>query len=228
MTVAKFLNKKVVLYAFLPYIVCQLTEKRMKMKKFPAVALMMYAFAAQAQTTDDLHQIEDYLNNIRTIKADFVQMASNGTTSEGKIYISKPSKIRMEYAAPTSVLIVGNGDYVVFNDQELDQITNIDYDDIPATMILANNIKLDGKTLRVSDFYKDSGTTSVTVEYTKSKDVGPITLVFQNNPFMLKQWKIIDPQGIEVTLSLYDTAVDQDLSDELFRFNKQGKNRRKR
>ena len=133
----------------------------------------------------------------------------------------------MEYAAPTSVLIVGNGDYVVFNDKELDQITNIDYDDIPATMILSNTIKIDNQNLKVTDFYKDSGMTSVTLEYAKSNDVGPITLVFGNQPFELKQWKIIDPQSVEVTLSLYDVVKDAPVDESLFKFKKENRRNRK-
>lgn len=199
------------------------------MKKILCLAILLFSTQVLAQTADDLSKIENYLNNMQTLEAGFVQMASNGTTSEGKLYISKPSKIRMEYAPPTSVLIVGNGDYVVFNDKELDQITNIDYEDIPATMILSNKIKIDNKNLKVVDFYKDNGTTSVTLEYAKSADVGPITLVFSNYPFELKQWKIIDPQSIEVTLSLYDAQKDVKLDDELFKFAKtQKRNKRRR
>ncbi len=198
------------------------------MKKIIAGLLFLYAGAVQAQTAEDLNKIENYLNNIKTLEASFVQMASNGTTSEGKIYIEKPSKIRMEYAPPVSIRIIGNGDYIVFNDQELDQITNIDYEDIPATMILANNIKIDDKELKVTDFYKDSGLTSITLEYTKDKDVGPITLVFSNNPFELKQWKIIDPQSVEVTLSLYDTIQDKPLDENLFKFTKEKARSRRR
>ena len=51
--------------------------------------------------------------------------------------------IRMEYAPPTDVLIVGNGDEIIFHDKELDQVTNIDYDDIPGTKILTDTIKID-------------------------------------------------------------------------------------
>lgn len=122
------------------------------MKKYLTLGILLFSGAVQAQTVADLQKIENYLNEMKTLEASFVQTASNGTSSEGKLYIAKPSKIRMEYAAPTSVLIVGNGDYVVFNDQELEQVTNIDYEDIPATMILANNIKIDENNLKVTDF----------------------------------------------------------------------------
>ncbi len=182
-------------------------------------AAMLIAGSAHAENAD-LTRIENYLNNISTLEAGFVQMSSNGGSAEGKIYIEKPSKIRMEYTAPDQLLIVGNGEYIIYNDKELDQITNIDYKDIPATMILSNKIKFDGKNLKVTDFYKDGGQTSVTVEMPNSPGVKPITLIFDNSPFRLKQWKVIDQQNIEVTISLFDAEQDKKLSENLFKFNK--------
>ena len=185
-------------------------------------AAMLIAGSAHAENAD-LTKIENYLNNISTLEAGFVQMSSNGGSAEGKIYIEKPSKIRMEYTAPDQLLIVGNGEYIIYNDKELDQITNIEYKDIPATMILSNKIKFDGKNLKVTDFYKDSGQTSVTVEMPDSPGVKPITLIFDNSPFRLKQWKVIDQQNIEVTISLFDAEQDKKLSENLFKFNKKSK-----
>lgn len=185
--------------------------------------LLAFAGPVRAQTADDLKQVENYLNNIRTMEARFVQTASNGNTAEGRLYIAKPNKIRMEYAAPTSVLIVGDGDYIVYNDQDLDQVTHIDYDDIPASLILANDIKIDGQKIKVSDFYKDAGITTITLEYSKG-DIGPITLVFGNNPFELKQWKIVDPQSVEVTVSLYDAVNDAAINADMFKFKKNSSN----
>ncbi len=197
------------------------------MKKILLFALL-YAPFANAQTPADIKKIEDYLNSITTMEADFVQMASNGATSEGKLYISKPSKIRMEYAPPTDVLIVGNGDEVIFHDKELDQITNIDYDDVPGTKILTDTIKIDGNILKVSDFYKDSGSTTITLEYAKQKEMGPMTLVFSNQPFALKQWKIIDPQSVEVSLSLYDLTTNKALDENLFSYKVKSRKNAKR
>ena len=117
-------------------------------------------------------------------------------------------------------MIVGNGDYIIYNDKELDQVTNIDYKDIPATMILTQKIKFDGQNLKVIDFYKDNGQTSLTVEMPKNKSVKPITLIFDNNPFRLKQWKVVDQQNIEVTISLFDIETDAKLDGNLFKFNK--------
>lgn len=167
-----------------------------------------------------IQQIEDYLNNIKTIKASFVQTASNGNTAEGSLFVEKPNKIRMEYAEPTNVLIVGNGDYIVYNDKDLDQITNIDYEDIPASLILANNIKIDGKQIEVSNYYEDAGSTVVTLRYPEKPEIMPITLTFTNSPFALRQWSIVDPQSVEVIVSLYNNETDIALDEDLFKFKK--------
>lgn len=195
------------------------------MKKYlAAAAALLFCFEAKAQSAENLQKIETYLNNIKSMEATFVQMASNGATAEGRLFIEKPNKIRMEYAEPTNVLIVGDGDFIVYNDLDLDQVTHIDYDDIPASLILSNKIKIDGKKLKVIDFYQDSGSTSITLDYAEKGDIGPITLVFANNPLELKQWKIVDPQSVEVTVSLYDVKADADIDDDVFKF-KNPKNR---
>lgn len=195
------------------------------MKKLIAVFCSVFfsVFSAQADKVD-LSKIENYLNNLTSLQAGFVQMASNGGTAEGKIYISKPSKLRMEYTAPEPLLIVGNGDYIIYYDKELDQVTNIDYKDIPATMILTKQIKFDNTNLKITDLYKDSGQTSITVETPKTPGVKPITLIFNNEPFSLKQWKVIDQQNIEVTISLFDVEQDVNLSENLFKFDKKPSN----
>lgn len=185
-----------------------------------ALFFLLMALQPASAHQVDLHKIENYLNNLKTLQAGFVQMSSNGGTAEGRIYIAKPSKIRMEYTAPDELLIVGNGDYIIYNDKELDQITNIDYKDIPATMILTKQIKFDGQNLKVVDVYEDGGQTAITVETPQKPEIKPITLIFDNEPFRLKQWKIIDPQNIEVTISLFDIEQDLTLSDSLFKFDR--------
>jgi len=191
--------------------------------KYIAQMTVLFSFMATSvfatTQTEDVKKVEEYLNSIKTISADFVQIASNGEKVEGHMYVEKPNKIRMEYNEPSNILIVGNGDYIVYYDKELEQVTNIDYEDIPAAMVLANTVKI-GKDLKVTDFAKDPGMTRVSLKYNKGGDLGPFTLVFNNNPFELKQWKVITPQSLEVSLSLYDTVVDGKLNEELFNFNK--------
>lgn len=182
---------------------------------------VLYVYDVEAkENDDDINQVETYLNSLKSLEANFVQIASNGEKVEGKLYIEKPNKIRMEYNAPSNILIVGNGDYIVYYDKELDQVTNIDYEDVPAALILASEVDINGKDLSVTDFYKDPGVTRVSLEYSKASELGPFTLLFTNNPFALRQWKVVTPQAMEVSLSLYDVVVDSKLDGNLFEFTK--------
>ena len=185
---------------------------------FIMVSFLFFSLNAKAQSTENLQKIETYLNSIKSLEATFVQMASNGATAEGRLFIKKPNKIRMEYAEPTNVLIVGDGDFIVYKDLDLDQVTHIDYDDIPASMILSDKINIDNNKIKVLDFYQDSGSTSITLDYADKGELGPITLVFSNNPLELKQWKIVDPQSVEVSVSLYDAKKDSELNNLLFEY----------
>ena len=180
-----------------------------------------YSYEVRAKDNNvDVKQVETYLNSLKSLEANFVQIASNGEKVEGKLYIEKPNKIRMEYNAPSNILIVGNGEYIVYYDKELDQVTNIDYEDVPAALILASEVDINGKDLSVTDFYKDPGVTRVSLQYSKASDLGPFTLLFTNNPFALRQWKVVTPQAMEVSLSLYDAVVDSKLDSNLFEFTK--------
>jgi len=191
------------------------------MKKILTIlaAVLFSAGSVHAQTRSDVKKIEDYLNSVRTIQARFVQNASNGNVAEGRLWIEKPNKIRMEYDAPTNVLIVGNGDFIVYHDKDLDQVSNIDYSDVPASLILGNNLKIDGENIKITNFYKDAGTTIATIEHKRS-GIGPIVLTFNNSPFELRRWKIVDPQGVEITVSLYGIKTDEALDQELFKFRR--------
>lgn len=185
-----------------------------------ALFLMATPVDALEKDAQKIQQVENYLNNVTTLKASFVQTASNGSTAEGKIYIEKPNKIRMEYNEPTNVLIVGDGDNIIYNDKDLDQVTNIDYEDVPASLVLANNVKIDGKQIAVSNYYEDAGSVVVKLKYPSKPEIMPITLTFTTKPFALRQWSIVDPQSVEVIVSLYDVETDIALDKELFKFKK--------
>ena len=184
------------------------------------LGMFLFAGTVKAQTAEDVAKIEAYLNGITSMEARFIQTASNGNTAQGKLYIQKPNRLRMVYDSPVDVLIVGDGKHIIYNDKELDQVTHIDYSDIPAAIILGSEIKIDGKKLKITKFYQDAGSTTVTVEQGKKGEIGPIKLTFSNEPFELKQWTIVDPQSVEITVSLYDINKNIPLDSGLFKFKK--------
>lgn len=186
------------------------------------ILCFVFASTSNANTKEKeaeaVKKIENYLNSMKSMQADFIQSATNNSFAEGVIYIQKPNRLNMQYSEDAGISIIGDGKYVIYHDIDLDQTTHISYKDIPATLILGNDIKIDGKKIKASNFYSDAGTTSVTFEYGKKENISPITLVFSNSPFELKQWSTKDPQGVTVTVSLYNVKKDIKLDKNLFKF----------
>ena len=57
------------------------------------------AIAARLTTQDkiDLKRVEKYLESLSTLKSEFLQVSSNGSVASGKLYMSRPGKLRFEY-----------------------------------------------------------------------------------------------------------------------------------
>ena len=65
--------------------------------------------AISVQDKADLTRVESYLNGIKSLDAKFVQIAPDGSLSDGKLYLLRPGRIRFEYAPPSPILVVADG-----------------------------------------------------------------------------------------------------------------------
>ena len=65
----------------------------------PTAAKAEVAVAARltAQDKIDLKRVEDYLERLSTLKSSFLQTSSNGNVATGKLFISRPGKLRFKY-----------------------------------------------------------------------------------------------------------------------------------
>ena len=164
-----------------------------------------------------IKQVEEYIGNIKTITADFMQASSNGGFAEGKFYIKRPGKMRLEYLPPSPVLILSNGDDLIYYDKDLDQTSNIDIDDTPAAILLNKDIKLDKGDYKVTNITKGPGVIEVSVALDGDIEEGILTLFFSTKPLKLKQWRIKDAQNIVTTISLYNQKKGMELDNLLFK-----------
>ena len=90
----------------------------------------------------DVSRIETYLNDIIGLRADFLQVASNGTTITGKLVLSRPGKMRLEYDPPSPVMLIANGDFLVHIDRELKHNSHFFIDKTPLGFLLKDGISL--------------------------------------------------------------------------------------
>ena len=65
-----------------------------------------------AQDTAQLQRIAGYLNGIRTMTAKFQQAANNGAVSSGRLWVSRPGRMRFEYERPNTLALLADAGYV--------------------------------------------------------------------------------------------------------------------
>jgi len=163
-----------------------------------------------------LQKAETYLDGIKTMQAEFLQISSNGETAEGKILLSRPKNLRIEYAPPTPILIVANGEFLSYVDKELKQVSHIPIDDTPAAFLLRDNFSFTGDALTVTGFERQANTVRISVVQTKDPLAGELTLVFSENPMVLRKWVIIDAQGVITDLTLINSRFDFPIPEKSF------------
>ena len=79
----------------------------------------------------DVQRMEQVFNNIRTVDADFVQ-TSKQEVSQGRILLSRPDGLRMEYQEPAPHILIGNGGAIMYHDRHLEQTTFVPVSKTPA------------------------------------------------------------------------------------------------
>jgi outer membrane lipoprotein-sorting protein len=171
--------------------------------------------ALTAQDRADLGRIEGYLNGLRTLKARFLQIAPDGATSEGNAWIERPGRMRFEYDPPSPFLLVAGGGNGMFFDKNLNQVSHFPLSQTPLGILLSDNLKLGGD-VTVTAITRMPGQIQVTLVRTKSPGDGSITLVFADNPLLLRQWVVLDAQQRETRVSLFNMALGGRFDRKLF------------
>lgn len=165
----------------------------------------------------DVRCVEAYLNRLDTVRARFLQVSSDGTYSEGDLYLSRPGRLRIEYDPPMPVLIVANGRHLIYHDRKLEQVTYLGLDSTPVGILIGETIALSGR-LTVTRLERGAKVLRVTVIRTQDPLAGSITLVLGEAPMQLRKWIIRDAQGVTTTVSLFDIRFGVPLNPALFEF----------
>jgi len=202
-----------------------LTMNRRDLLCFSLAPLLLAGASASAQTSfrptpqdqADLGRIETYLDSLRTLKARFLQVAPNGSLSQGTVWLERPGRMRFQYDPPSPLLLVAGHGLVVFNDKSLNQTSNIPISKTPLGILLADHVRLQGD-VTVTDMQRLPGQLQVSLVRTASPGDGTLTLIFADNPLTLKQWTVLDAQRQETRVSLFNAQTGGSFDPKLFEF----------
>jgi outer membrane lipoprotein-sorting protein len=162
-----------------------------------------------------LRRLENYLDAITTMKADFLQIASTGEVARGTFYMRRPGKLRIDYAPPSPVLIVADGHRLIYYDKELETVNMVPIEDTLAAFLVREDVRFSGD-VTVTGFSHDGGLLRVVLARTKEPEGGTLGLIFDDDPVRLRQWIVTDAQGTATRVTLADAAFGVALADSLF------------
>ena len=166
-----------------------------------------------------ISQVETYLNKQTGLTANFLQVAADGSTRTGKAWLERPGKMRFEYDPPDKHLLVAGFGLLVYYDPQLDQTTNIPLGSTPLGILLAEHVNLNSAGVVVTNMQVQPGEDDITLIRKDKAGAGSLTLVFGTNPLELRQWVVVDAQGRQTRVSLYDVVPGGPYPDSLFQYN---------
>ena len=185
----------------------------------PAVATMAADDKTAIDATSDaeLGRIEKYLNGIQSMKAGFVQLAPDGSISEGTLYMERPGKLRFAYKPPSKILMVARRGWVTFIDYEIRQVSRWPIKNTPFGALIDKQV-IFGETAHIADIERRPDTLAITLDDPKDRRAGSIKLVFSRAPIQLRQWEVTDAQGLVTRVGLSNPMINIAMDRKLFRF----------
>lgn len=171
------------------------------------------------QYSQELTQIENFLNNIKTLTCRFIQN-SNGSTVEGKFYLSRnkesSGKMRVEYLADPKVLIVVNGAILSYQDIELDEVSRLSTNTTPASFLTRPNISFSAKDVEITNVTKSNNEIKVSVMKKNRKEAGEFSLIFKLDPFEFVKMEVKNDLEQIIAIQLKNIDFQSKISDKLF------------
>ena len=176
------------------------------------------SLALDGAAQESLAVVERYLNGLQTLKADFSQVGPEGEPAEGVIYMRRPGLLRVEYAPPVPVLIVGDGLWIHYHDMELGQINDWFIYETPLGALTREETRF-GEDLEVTAFAERNGLIEVTVVQEDDPRGGSLTLILSADPLRLIKWRVTDAQGLVTNVTLHGLETNIRLPRKLFVFD---------
>jgi outer membrane lipoprotein-sorting protein len=186
-----------------------------------AAALPLSALAQARQLTpeeiDLINQISAHNSAITTMAGKFLQVDTQGNRIEGTFGLQRPGKIRFRYNPPSreEILSIGNGFYVIDRKEQ----TQYAYpqDKVPLRQFLDQNIDLLHAGLVAIS--QSQNYLELTLQDETPAGTVKVELVFDKASQDLVQWVLTNPDGTNLTFSLYDVQKDVEIPKAYFYLN---------
>ena len=171
--------------------------------------------ALTVEQSSSIDKISAYMNSFKTMQGEFTQISPMGRISKGVMLISKPGKLRFDYAAPNPFLLVSDGKWVTLKNRAKEKGDQFPLSATPLRLVVSTKIDLLNDA-NILAFEQADGIDTVTLEDRKGTIGGQIILVFDETQNLLQQWIIVDGKGRRTTVTLANLESGVTIDPKLF------------
>lgn len=160
--------------------------------------------AGPLSRSEAVERLNSYFNGFSTLQGDFIQFAADGRRFEGKLYVQRPGKMRFEYRPPVTMEVIADGTSVAIRDKKLATQDLYSIGQTPLKFLLKEQMNLEKDTTVTGVSTKGDILSLKLEDRSTLGGTSKITLNFDLTANQLRQWVVIDPQGYETSVSLYN------------------------
>jgi outer membrane lipoprotein-sorting protein len=181
----------------------------------PRLGLAEESIQLTPEQSEAMKEIGGYINSFREMQGEFTQVSPKGTVSKGVFYLSKPGKMRFEYAPPNPFIIVSDGTWVTIKNRAKDSADQYPLSQTPLRLVLGDNVDIADEA-EILGVESSGGIVTVTLEDKKKLVPGHLIISYDKDHKTLQQWIVVDGHGRRTTVSLDKVVAGVEADPKLF------------
>ena len=183
---------------------------------FSIFLIFIFSIDAASPKNNTLKLINNYLEDIRTLQANFSQTNNMGDIMTGVLFLKKPGKIRFSYDPPNNLQIVTKQQAVLIFDPKNSGSGPLTYpiSSTPLGFLIKNDLSSligeNGKVFELDDF----------IFFKVHNPQYHLRIEFSKNPLSLFGWEFKNKIGETIKVTLNNIQKNNYISNEIFKTDK--------
>ena len=163
-----------------------------------------------------LEKLSEYLTNLKFLRANFLQVNSDGSKSSGSILLKRPGRMRFDYDKPDNTLVlVAAGALAIFDPKGDNEPMTYPVRNNPISLLLKSEIDLINSGM-VSNYQKGLEEAVLTIKDPTKPKRGSVELLFLGEQPELKKFTLKNEHEASTTIVLENTEYPNNINDTLF------------
>ncbi len=165
-------------------------------------------------------EVNAYFNGITDLKGSFLQTDAEKGQSKGKFYIQKPGRFRFDYASPSTLVVLSDGEYLSF-EEEGNPPDRYPLESTPFGVLFEEKVDLTNSA-KIVELYSGADLATIALEDRSDDSNGRIKLFFArvDGKLELAEWLVTGPEGGDTRVELAELVRGEKAAAELFELRK--------